>query len=170
MEPFAAEMNGASCKRRKEECQGDEEGQSMQGAPFLIKLGSKPAEGKSQSKGGRKRAGGLLLKIQDSGGPETQPPHFTLGLTCQNTGDPQQILCTHRTCSSLRSKCLESSLFPHQVVWLLQENAALQMPQDTSPRGRKAVGGLREPRICTVGCTGILTPTRGILGERSLFF
>lgn len=89
MEPSAAEMNEALCKRRKEECQGDEEGQSMQGAPFLIKPGSKPAEGKSQSKGGRKRAGGLLLKIQGSGGPETQPPCFTLGLTCQNTGDPQ---------------------------------------------------------------------------------
>lgn len=61
----------------------------MQGAPFLIKMGSKPVEVKRQNDWGRKRAGVLLLKIQNSGGSETQPLPFTLGLTCQNRVDPR---------------------------------------------------------------------------------
>lgn len=50
------------------------------GNPILVKHGKQePAEMKSQGHQGRKRAGGILPKIQDSDEPETQPPIFTLG-------------------------------------------------------------------------------------------
>lgn len=45
----------------------------------------KPAEVKSR---GWKRAGGLLLKIQDANRQETQPLLFIMGLTCQDTSCP----------------------------------------------------------------------------------
>lgn len=135
--PFGAEMNQVLSKRRKRECQGEEEGQCIQETPILDKHEKRePAELKSWGHQGRKRICGLLVKIKDSGRWETQPPNFHPGsdLPEQSSRSVSEhpIFSALTDLPVLRGKCLEFSLFQHQVIWLLQENAALQMPQVTS--------------------------------------
>lgn len=129
-------------RREKRECQEWGGGTEIQRAPSLIKMGNsiKPAEMKSQANQGRKRAGGLL-HIQDANGPETQPPPFTRGLTCQNTiGLPEWA----NTSSSPHSQNFSSTSSCHRsdscsIPLLRADDLApsvkwqhLQMPQDIS--------------------------------------
>lgn len=133
-----AEMNQALRRRKKTECPNEEEAQRIQEASSSINGKHRPAVAKSQRNQGRMRATGPLFNIQDSEGTETQPLHFTLELTCQNTSCPSvseyTILPALRTShrKKYRRKCFGSSHFPHQLAWPRLANAALQMPQGTS--------------------------------------
>lgn len=174
--PFGAEMNQVLCKRRKRECQGEEEGQSIQETPILDKHEKRePAEVKSRGHQGRKRVCGLLVKIKDSGRWETQPPTFTLGLTCQNKVLSQWV----NTPSSLHSQIFQFlganvwSFPSSNIRWSGYFRRMLPykcLKSQVSDTNGEAVWRINRTTICTVRGIGVPTPARGILRERFSFF
>lgn len=131
-----AETIQALCRRRKRENQSEEEGQSIQGASSLIKMGDASLlRGRARvTRAGRERMGYFLRSTwgtRDSASTfhaGTGLPEHKLSLSERT----RRLPCTQRSSSSHRSTCLGSSHIPCQVICLLQENAAQQMPQETS--------------------------------------